>query len=38
MDQDRARSLLTAERDEVRSLLQETESAAAKLFGRRTCG
>src|ERR1700760_972174 len=27
MDQDRARSLLTAERDEVRSLLQETESA-----------
>ena len=27
MDQDRARSLLTAERDEVRSLLRETESA-----------
>ncbi len=27
MDQDRARSLLTAERDEVHSLLQEAESA-----------
>ena len=26
MDHDRARSLLTAERDEVRSLLQEAES------------
>jgi|SRR5579872_1338280 len=30
MDQDRARALLLAERDEVRSLLGETETAAAE--------